>query len=125
MTSEAKVQLLAKLADDMKAERIETLDLRRKSPLTDFFLICSGNSNVHADAIAEKVLERAREQGIRPYRKSDNGQRDGWILVDFGDVILHVMLEEKRQFFDLESLWQSVADDPNLQPMEEDEPARE
>lgn len=103
----------------MKGERIEILNLRGKSSVTDYFVVCSGNSTVHADAIAERSIEKARNAGFKPLRKSDNAQSDGWILVDYGDVIMHVMLEEKRQFYDLEALWESLPQDPSLVMLDE------
>lgn len=121
MTSRQKAAQVAEFCDDMKAERIETLEVQGKSSITDFMVICSGNSQVHADAIAEKVIEKARAVGFRPLRKKDPSGRDGWTLVDFGDVILHVMLEEKRQYYDLESLWNELPLHPDLFVTEEAE----
>jgi ribosome-associated protein len=114
LTSLKKKELVEGFADDMKAERIESLDVRSKTSVTDWFVVCSGNSQIHANAIAERVVEKAREAGFRPLRTAEISRSDGWILVDFGDVVLHVMLEEKRQFYDLESLWQGLPADPNL-----------
>lgn len=112
MTSKEKVALITQFADDMKAERLETLDIRAKTSVTDYFVICSGNSDVHVNAIAEKVAEKLREKGIKPLRTNDQG--GGWVLYDYGDVVFHVMREEKRQFYDLETLWTNLQPDPNL-----------
>ncbi|HRJ27649.1 MAG TPA: ribosome silencing factor [Fimbriimonadaceae bacterium] len=112
MTSHEKAELIAQFADDMKAERIETLDVRKKTSVADFFIVCSGTSDVHVQSIADKVAERLAAQRIKPLRTDDKGQ--GWVLQDFGDVVLHVMREEKRQFYDLETLWKTTQIDPNL-----------
>ena len=114
MTTEEKAAMLAECADEMKAERIETLDVRAKTSVTSMIVICSGTSQTHAEAIAEKTVEKMRDKGIKPIRRSDNTNSDGWLLVDYGDVIFHVMLEEKRQFYDLEALWTTLPNDPSL-----------
>lgn len=98
----------------MKAERIEKLDVRAKTSVTDYLVICTGNSDTHANAIADKVADKMREVGLKPLRKNIGGNSDGWFLYDFGDVVFHVMREDKRQFYDLESLWSSMEPDPNL-----------
>jgi ribosome-associated protein len=114
LTSQEKSAHIAAYADDIKAERIEVLEVRAKTTITDYFVVCSGNSQIHANAIAERVVEKARETGFKPLRRADSAHNDGWILVDFGDVILHVMLEEKRQFYDLESLWSNLPAHPDI-----------
>lgn len=112
MNSEEKLNLIRDAADDMKAERIEVLDVRAKTSVADYFLVCSGTSDRHVDAIADRVAEKLAVQKIKPFRSE--GERSGWILQDYGDVILHVMKEEQRQFYDLESLWQSAQVNPDL-----------
>jgi ribosome-associated protein len=114
LDSRAKAELIAAYADDMKAVRIETLDVRAKTSVTDLMVICSGTSDTHARAVAERVAEKLRDQGIKPIRKGDTVRGDGWILYDYGDVIFHVFLEEKRQFYDLETLWETAEPDPDL-----------
>lgn len=106
MTSQETLELIRNAADDMKAERIEVLDVRAKTSIADYFLVCSGTSDRHVDAIADRVAEKLVEQKIKPLRTE--GERSGWILQDYGDVVFHVMKEEQRQFYDLESLWQSA-----------------
>jgi ribosome-associated protein len=115
MTSLEKSHLIREYADDMKALDIETLDIREKTSMADFFVICTGTSDVHVKAICEKVAEKLREHGIKPYRQTERtGDGGGWVLFDYGDVVFHVMQEEKRQFYDLESFWESLPKDPNL-----------
>ena len=106
MTSQETLELIRNAADDMKAERIEVLDVRAKTSIADYFLVCSGTSDRHVDAIADRVAEKLVEHKIKPLRSE--GERSGWILQDYGDVVLHVMKEEQRQYYDLESLWQSA-----------------
>lgn len=112
MTSEDKVKRIIAAADELKAENIETLDVRDKTSVADYFIVCTGTSDRHVSSIADKVLDRMTEAKLKPVRTE--GERSGWVLHDYGDVILHVMREEQRQFYDLETLWKNVAPDPNL-----------
>lgn len=112
MTSAEKAALIVKAADDMKAERIETLDVHDKTSIADYFVICSGTSDRHVGSIAERVAEKLAERKQKPLRSE--GDRTGWVLQDYGDVIFHVMREEERQFFDLESFWNSMKPSADL-----------
>jgi len=112
MTTPEKLQVIVDAADEIKAERIETLDVRSKTSVCDFFVVCSGTSERHVESIADRVAERLLMSKIKPIRT--DGERTGWMLQDYGDVVFHVMREEERQFFDLEALWNSLPKDPNL-----------
>ena len=96
----------------MKAEQIETLDVRDKTSVAEYFVVCSGTSDRHVQSIAERVAEKLAINRVKPLRVE--GERSGWVLQDYGDVILHVMKEEQRQFYDLETLWKNMVPDPNL-----------
>lgn len=98
--------MIAQIAEEMKADRVEVLDLRRKTIVCDFFVVCGGTSDVHVRSIAEKIEEKMKEARIKPTQIEGRGS--GWILLDFGDVVCHVMREEQRQFYDLENLWREV-----------------
>lgn len=90
--------------DDMKGRDIVTLDVRGKSTITDTLIICSGNSNRHVRSIADHVASEARHMGNEPL--SVEGQETGeWVLVDLGEVIVHVMQDEYRDLYQLEKLW--------------------
>ncbi len=112
MTAKEKLDMIVETADEAKAEQIETLDVGEKTSIADYFVVCSGNSDRHVDSIADRVAERLRDAKEKPIRTE--GGNSGWILQDYGDVILHVMREEQRQFYDLESLWKNAQPDPNL-----------
>jgi|SRR6185312_352737 len=114
MTSSEKLELIIATADDMKADRIETLDVRSKTSICDYFVVCSGTSDRHIQSIAERIEEKMIEHKQKPTRTEGDGS--GWVLQDFGDVIVHVMREEQRQFYDLETLWKSMGPDPSLGP---------
>jgi len=94
--------------DEMKAVNIKSLDVRGITDIADGMIMASGNSDRHVRAIAERVIERVRESGRRPY--GVEGQRDGeWVLVDLQDILLHVMLPRVREFYALEQLWEAPA----------------
>lgn len=106
MTSQEKLSVIVEAADELKAENIETVDVRAKTTVTDYHVVCSGNSDRHVQSIADKVEEKTRSIKQRMIR--GEGDRTGWVLQDYGDVVLHVMLEEQRQFFDIETLWKTA-----------------
>lgn len=112
MTSQEKLEVIVNAADELKAENIETLDVRDKTSVADFFVVCSGTSDRHISSIADKVGERMMEKREKPLRVE--GDRTGWVLQDYGDVILHVMRDEQRQFYDLETLWKNMQPSPDL-----------
>lgn len=113
MTSKEKADLIVHYADEMKAEHIEMLDVHLKTSVADYFVLCTGTSDRHVASIADKVAENLRARKTRPLRTE--GDRTGWVLQDYGDVVLHVMREEQRQFYDLESLWNTMRPDPSLE----------
>jgi ribosome-associated protein len=112
MTTKEKLDLIVASADDMKAEMIETLDVHAKTSIADYFVICSGTSDRHVDAIAERVAEKLTEHKERPLRVE--GDRSGWVLQDYGDIVFHVMRDEQRQFYDIETLWKSMSANPDI-----------
>ena len=104
MQSEALLTLAAAKADELKAEDIVKLDVRERSSITEYMLICTGTSKRHTQSIAEHIATEAKHQGVAPL--GIEGMDDGeWVLVDLGDVIVHVMQEQTRDFYQLEKLW--------------------
>lgn len=100
----AELSYLTRAVLQRNARNAVVLDLRQLSDATDYFLIVSGDSDVHARAIADNALERAREGGIRA--AGIEGRSAGrWILMDFINVVLHVFLPDVRDFYQLERLW--------------------
>ncbi len=106
MATEEKVATIVTVVDDMKAEEIETLDVRGKTSVADYFIVCSATNDRQLSAIADKVEEKMKSVKQRPLRTE--GRAGGWILQDYGDVVLHVMRDEQRQFYDLETLWKTM-----------------
>jgi ribosome-associated protein len=100
--------LVTTALDDMKAVNIRVLDVRGLTDIADTMVIASGNSDRHVRSIAERVIEKAKASGVRPF--GVEGARDGeWVLVDLPDVMVHVMLAPVREHYALESLWESAA----------------
>lgn len=113
MDSKKLAQLCRKLADNKKAEDLLVLDVRAISSITDYFVIASGSSEPHLRAIAEEITDTLKQDhGLAP-RARDGTLQTGWLVLDFFDVIVHVMRADVRQRYDLESLW---GDAPRVKP---------
>lgn len=98
-----KVALICQGADEIKALDITILDVRDQTILTDYFIIATGTSNTHIQSISRNVLDVLRDNGIRA--RSEGNADSFWVVLDYGDVMLHVQSEETREFYDLERLW--------------------
>lgn len=93
---------------DMKAVDVKAMDVRGITDITDMMVVASGTSDRHVKSIADRVLQRCKEAGFRPY--GIEGERDGeWVLLDLNDLVLHVMLPRVREFYALEKLWEGGA----------------
>lgn len=108
LTSEQKVRIMATAADSLRAGDIVALDLRELTIIADFFLICTGKSSIQIRAIADRMEERLKDDyGVRKLRM-EGYQEATWVLLDYGDVVAHVMAEEQRAFYNLEAFWASA-----------------
>ena len=107
MQNEQLVQLAIAALEDMKAQDITVIDVQGKTSVTDFMVIASGSSSRHVKSLANEVLEKVKEQGVRPIG-SEGLEGGEWALLDLGDVVVHVMKTATRQFYDLERLWQGA-----------------
>ena len=105
MDSKQLAKLCSELADNKKAENILVLDVRKLSTITDFFVIVSGTSSPHLRAIVNEIDDKLRaDHELRP-RALDGNINGDWVVLDYFDVIVHVMRAEVRQRYDLEGLW--------------------
>lgn len=98
--------LVTTALDDFKAIDIQQIDVTGQNPLTDMFVIASGNSVRHVKSMAENLVIRAKEAGMPPLGIEGDGQAE-WVLVDLNDIIVHLMLPQTRAFYNLEKLWEA------------------
>jgi ribosome-associated protein len=104
MQAENLKELVINALDELKAVNTVTLDVRDLTDVMDYLVIASGTSNRHVKSLADNVCMEAKKEGVRPL--GVEGENPGeWVLVDFGDVVVHVMLPATRDFYDLERLW--------------------
>lgn len=106
------LDLVLDALDELKAKNVAQLNVRGLTSVADDMVIASGTSNRHVKALADNVLEKAKGAGYRPL--GTEGERGSeWILVDLGDVIVHLMLPATREFYDLERLWKTPEHHPD------------
>ncbi len=104
-----KTEIVKKALEDKKASNIEILDVSERTSLGDYFIIASCQSGVQVRACVDEVEEKMDEAGYKLHHKE--GYRGGsWILMDYGDVIVHVMQQEMREFYSIERLWDNVGE---------------
>ncbi len=104
MESEQLAKQLQEVLEDMKGVDIELMDLRERSSFTDFFLVVTGTSSTHVSALSEAVDRYASQNSVEVLG-NEGGRQSKWILVDLGDVIVHVFLAEARELYSLDKLW--------------------
>ena len=108
MTVDANFQALDAL-ESLKAQNIVTLDVTELSDVMDMLIIATGTSNRHVKSLANNVVDELKKQGLRPIGVEGVESAD-WVLVDYGTVVVHIMLPQTRQFYDLEKLWTPIAE---------------
>jgi len=104
LDTEERLAIIVKAADAVKATDLIALDLRGLTIIADFFVICTGKSSIQIRGIADRIEEKMRDAGYRKLRM-EGYQEATWVLLDYGDVVAHVMAEEQRAFFRLEEFW--------------------
>lgn len=104
MNAEQLSTLVNDALADMKAQNVVTLDVGGMTSIADRIVVASGTSSRHVRSIADRVIERVKENGIKPLGVEGDATAE-WVLVDIGDVIVHVMTPATRQYYDLERLW--------------------
>jgi ribosome-associated protein len=110
-----KLDLILTALDEKKAVDVVTMDVTRQTQMTDYLVICTGTSNIHIRALADGVVESMKEHGYKGVRAE--GYSDArWVLLDYGDVVLHIFTEDDREFYRLEEFWKGA---PRLTSSEE------
>jgi len=100
--------IIVDAVESKKAEDIVLLDLRPDAIIADFFVICTGNSDRQIKALADGVREAVKEKYSRLPTSTEGQGESGWVLMDYGDVIVHIFGEEQREFYDLEGFWKQA-----------------
>ncbi len=108
MTADELKQIVIDALEDLKGREIVALDVRALTNVADCMVFCSGTSNRHVKSLADNVVVEAKKRGAHIFgvEGEDAGE---WVLVDLGDVIVHVMLPETRAFYDIERMWSAPA----------------
>ncbi len=106
MTTDQLLQVVLLALDDGKGKDIKVIDVRKKTGIADFMVIASGTSERHVKSLAEHVIDEAKNNEVQPLGVEGQGGGE-WVLVDLGDVIVHVMKPQTREFYQLEKFWQA------------------
>lgn len=104
MSERELLMTAVKAADDKRAEDIMVLNMKGISLIADYFVICHGNSDKQVQAIAREIREKAEEQGYN-LKRIEGFDEARWVLIDIGDVVVHVFHKEERSYYNLERLW--------------------
>ena len=121
------IDRIVELIFNKKGYNVKILDLRNLTTITDYFIICTGDSDTQVKAIADEVDKRMRDEGVRSWHTE--GYRSlNWVLIDFVDIVVHVFKKESREFYNLEKLWGDapviIAEDPLLKVPVKRKPGR-
>ncbi|WP_257111706.1 ribosome silencing factor [Pseudomonas ficuserectae] len=109
MSSEEVINVAIAALEEVKGADILTIDVRDKTSIADYMLICTGTSNRQLNALVDNVRDKVKAAGLKSLSEEGKGDSDSdWVLLDLGDVIVHVMTAAARQFYDLERLWQGA-----------------
>ena len=106
MQSDQLKQLVMEAIDEMKGNELTCLDVSAMTDVTDYMIIACGTSNRHVKSVADNVVQKCKEQGVRPLGVEGEDKAE-WVLVDLGDVVAHIMMPATRAFYDLERLWET------------------
>lgn len=112
MNTDKMKELVVHALGDLKAIEVLVLDVKDMTSVTDVMVIASGTSNRHVKSIANSVIEKAKENGVQPLGMEGDDVSE-WILVDLGDVVVHIMKPDIRDFYNLEKLWSFKEQDTN------------
>lgn len=107
--SEEMVKLIYKAMDDKKAEDIKIIDIADVSTIADYFIICSGANSSQMEAIIDNITDTLGRAGYET-KRTEGGRTSSWILMDYGDVVVHIFSKEDRLFYDLERIWRDGKD---------------
>ncbi|MEQ1636379.1 MAG: ribosome silencing factor [Methylococcales bacterium] len=104
MDTSALLNIIETVLDEKKAQKITVIDVKGRTSVTDYMVVATGTSNRHLASLSNYIAEAVKEKGFRPLG-IEGDQGSDWVLVDLGDVILHLMTEQARDYYQLEKLW--------------------
>lgn len=104
MQTEELLNIVLNTVEEKKGKNISTIDVRGKTTITDYMVLVTGTSEPHIKSLSDYVAEKVKEKGFKPLGV-EGEQGSDWVLLDLGDVILHVMSAQTREFYQLEKLW--------------------
>lgn len=104
LNPQALLKIAVRVAESKKAYDLTVLQISKISIIADYFLICTGRSPIHVRGIAREIVAEIAKQTGR-YPRSEGLQEGRWVLLDYGDLVIHIFMEEERQFYNLERLW--------------------
>lgn len=108
MKKDKVIEVIAKAAEDKKANNLKILDVRKVSSMLDYMIICSGDSNAQIGAIEKEIDKQLRSNKIKSFRW-EGLIKSGWMILDLGNIVVHVMGEKEREYYNLEELWEKEA----------------
>lgn len=97
-------EFLTNTLDDLKAQEIEYIDVKGKSSITDCMIICTGTSSRHVASIAENLIAASKKSGVEVFGEEGKAVAD-WVVVDFGEAIVHILQQDSRELYQLDKLW--------------------
>ncbi len=110
MQTDKLLKIVQDTLDERKGNDITTLDVKDKTSVTDYMVIVTGNSSRHVKSLCDYVVENTKKQGFKPLGVEGESGAE-WVLLDLGDVVVHIMTQEMRDFYQLEKLWSVDAGD--------------
>lgn len=105
LTEKQTIELIVKALDSKRAEDIQLIGIKDLTIVADYFVIANGTSNTQTKALADEVEFKLKQNGIEPIR-SEGYQGGSWIVLDYGNIVVHVFYKETREYYNLERLWQ-------------------
>ena len=104
MTPETLNEIIIHELDQLKAQDILSIDVRTLTHLSDYMIICTATSSRHCESVFENLVQALKFKGVKPFR-TDHQRKSDWVIADYADVIVHIMLQDAREFYSLEKLW--------------------
>jgi ribosome-associated protein len=120
MNSVQLKKAIISILEEHKAANISAFDVSKITDISDYLIICSATSSRHIKALSDHVIEQVKKRGVMPIGYEGRKGEQGWALIDLGDIIIHIMIPEIREFYNLEKLWNITPNVSKVKPKKED-----